>query len=204
MLARNPVHSALFLAADAGQRRGAVPAAGRRARRRDPDRRLRERDRRAVPVRDHAARRRPARVVRRAAAAFQRPAAIVLGVLLLVAGARARRPPLGHRRALDRAARSATPARRQRRDARDEPLHRLRLAVRDHRGAARDRGRRQRRARPPQRPAAGEPSADGRPAGERARDRASHDDHARPTTSRSRRCSSRSARSGCSSAATRS
>ena len=54
-------------AGHAGQHRGAVPPAARRARRRDPDRRLRERDRRAVPVRDHAARRRPARSARRRA-----------------------------------------------------------------------------------------------------------------------------------------
>ena len=46
--------------AHAGQRRGAVPPARGAARRRDPGGRVRERDRRAVPVRDHAARRRPA------------------------------------------------------------------------------------------------------------------------------------------------
>ena len=80
-------------------------------------------------------------------------AAIVLGVLVARRDPRARaRQPLGDRRALD-----ARRARHRRdsgnvRDARDEPVHRLRLGVRDHRGAARDRGRRQRRARPPQRP----------------------------------------------------
>ena len=52
-----------------------------------------------------------------------------------------------------RAAQLDAAAHRQRRDARQEPVHRLRLGVRDHRRAARDRGRRRRRARPPQRPA---------------------------------------------------
>ena len=55
-------------AAHAGQRRGVLPAADAALVAIDPDRRVRERDRRAVPVRDHAARRRPARDARRAAA----------------------------------------------------------------------------------------------------------------------------------------
>ena len=70
-------------AAHAGQRRGAVSPAERRARRRDPDRRLRERDRRAVPVRDHAARRRQARSPRRRRIRCSAPPAFVVGVLVL-------------------------------------------------------------------------------------------------------------------------
>ena len=89
---------------------------------------------------------------------FQRPVAIVLGVLLFVqivvlAGHHWATGAHSTRGTLDGA------AHRQRRDARDEPVHRLRLGVRDHRGAARDRGRRRRRARAPERPAA----ADARP-----------------------------------------
>ena len=83
---------------------------------------------------------------------FQRPVAIVLGVLLFVqivvlaghhwvTGAHSARGSARRR------------PHRQRRDAREEPVHRLRLGVRDHRGAARDRGGRRRRARAPQRPA---------------------------------------------------
>ena len=61
VLARNPVHSALFARRDARERRGVLPAAGRAAARGGAGHRLRRRDRRAVPVRDHAARRRPRR-----------------------------------------------------------------------------------------------------------------------------------------------
>ena len=81
---------------------------------------------------------------------FQRPVAIVLGVLMfaqvvVIAG---HHWATGAR--LDaRAARGR--ADRQRRDARPEPLHRLRLAVRDHGRAPRDRGRGRRHARPPER-----------------------------------------------------
>ena len=96
----------------------------------------------------------------------QRVAAIVLGVLALVGilvlvhgnrwvtGAHSTRGALGTARV------------GQRRDARQEPVHRLRLGVRDHGGAARDRGRRQRGARPPQRPPSRGRRADA-PPGER-------------------------------------
>ena len=89
---------------------------------------------------------------------FQRPVAIVLGVLLFlqivvlaghhwVTGAHSTRGALGTARAGNV------------QTAREEPLHRLRLGVRDHRGAARDRGRRRRRAGPAQRSAAGRAAA---------------------------------------------
>ena len=91
---------------------------------------------------------------------FQRPVAIVAGALLLVqvvaiaghhwaTGAHSTRGALG------------CAAAGQRRDARQESVHRLRVGVRDHRGAARDRGRRRRGARAAQRPA-GRRSAAGR------------------------------------------
>ena len=68
VLARNPVHSALFLVLTLVSVAVLFPRCRTRdARRGGPDRRLRERDRRAVPVRDHAARRRPARTARGAA-----------------------------------------------------------------------------------------------------------------------------------------
>ena len=69
------------------------------------------------------------------------------GIIVLV-------PATTGSRARTRPAARSTPRERQRRDARQEPVHRLRLGVRDHRGAARDRGRRRRRARPAQRPPA--------------------------------------------------
>ena len=126
------------------------------ARRRGPDHRLRGRDRRAVPVRDHAARRRPARVAATSRVRFQRPGRD-----------RARRdrcsprccsspattgPPAPHDRARRRSSGGALGGNVER--VARVPVHRLPLAVRDHRGAARDRGRRRRRARPAQRSAA--------------------------------------------------
>ena len=157
VLARNPVHSALFLVADA--RRASRCCSCSRTPQLVAAMQIvvyAERDRRAVPVRDHAARRRPARVAAttrcRSSAAPRSCSALVLLAEVLVP----RRPPLGHRRqapgARD-AIRGGTRARRQRRAGRPVPVHRLPLAVRDHRGAARDRGRRRGRARPPQRPA---------------------------------------------------
>ena len=87
---------------------------------------------------------------------FQRPAAIALGVILLgevlfLAG---------HQWATGKTADSlhtikggASRSRRQRRACRAGVVHRLPLALRDHLRAPRDRGRRWRGARPPQRPA---------------------------------------------------
>ena len=80
-------------------------------------------------------------------------------------------------------------------------VHRLPLAVRDHRGTARDRGRRRCGAGPPQRATAdrramarGATRAEPIDAASQSRP---HDDHARPTTWCSRPRSSRSARSAC-------
>ena len=95
VLARNPVHSALFLLLTLVSVAVLFLQQDADARRDHPDRRVRERDRRAVPVRDHAARRRPARVASTSRSPFQRPVAIVLGALLLVAGRRARRATTG-------------------------------------------------------------------------------------------------------------
>ena len=85
-----------------------------------PDHRLRQRDRRAVPVRDHAARRRPQRVARRAASV---PAPGRDRARRAAAGRdrRARRPRLGRPARSRRAARStsrSTARRRQRRTRR--------------------------------------------------------------------------------------
>ena len=80
VLARNPVHSALFLVVTLVSVAVLFLQQDADLARRGADRRVRRRDRRAVPVRDHAARRRPARVVRRPAA-VPAAAAIVLGVL---------------------------------------------------------------------------------------------------------------------------
>ena len=82
VLARNPVHSALSLVVDARQRGGALPAAGRPAARGGAGHRLRRRHRRAVPVRDHAARRRPRRHAARSARG-QRPPPSSLGLVLV-------------------------------------------------------------------------------------------------------------------------
>ncbi len=82
----------------AGQRRGAVHPAGRPAARRGAGDRLRRRHRRAVPVRDHAARRRPARHAAATRCKAQRLAAIVLGLVLRRRGPLPHRPPVGHRR----------------------------------------------------------------------------------------------------------
>jgi NADH:ubiquinone oxidoreductase subunit 6 (subunit J) len=95
---------------------------------------------------------------------FQRPVAIVLGVLMFVqivvlagtTGSPAR----------TRARRLAGARSGQRRDPGPEPLHRLRVGVRDHGGAARDRGGRRRRARAAQR-AASRPAGRALRAGDR-------------------------------------
>ena len=96
----------------AGQHRGALPPAGRRPRRRDPDHRVRERDRRVVPLRHHVARRRPHEALDDPHP-LQRAGRDRLGVLLLVGvlvlgratnGSRAR-TPRGRAR---RSARAAT------------------------------------------------------------------------------------------------
>ena len=109
VLARNPVHSALFLVVTlvsvavffVQQRR--APARG------GADHRLRRRDRRAVPVRDHAARRRPRGVARRirsstSARLRSRSASIVLAEVLFLAGHHwatgARRPATPRSRAV--------------------------------------------------------------------------------------------------------
>ena len=98
---RNPVHSALFLVLTLVSVAVLLPAAGRRAPRGGADHRLRGRDRRAVPVRDHAARRRPRGVARRPDPV---PAA---------RGARARCAPAG-RGARSSPATTGRPARRRR------------------------------------------------------------------------------------------
>ena len=108
VLARNPVHSALLPRHGAGRDRGDVPAPGRPARRRGAGHRLRGRDRRPLPLRDHAARRRPVASRCASRCRFQRPAAIVLGVIASGRGAVPRRPPLGDR-ARSRRARVSTP-----------------------------------------------------------------------------------------------
>ena len=65
---------------------------------------------------------------------FQRPVAIVLGVLLFVADHRARRARTGSPARTVRTQRRSTAARSGNvGSARDEPLHRFRLGVRDHR-----------------------------------------------------------------------
>ena len=157
VLARNPVHSALLARRHAGERRGAVHPAGRPAARRGAGDRLRRRHRRAVPVRDHAARRRPARA--RSRDPLQAPARrcasssalVLLAEVLFLTGHHWATGAHRRRRATRSAA--APRARQQRRTGRALAVHRLPLAVRDHRGAARARGRRLRRARPAQPPA---------------------------------------------------
>ena len=104
------------------------------------------------------------------------------------------RQPLGHGRALDARRRSTARGTGNVADARAEPVHRLHLGVRDHRGAARDRRRRRRRARPPQRPAPGAPTA--RREGDRRRDRGRRRSP-RPTTSSSPRPVHDRRASGC-------
>ena len=144
VLARNPVHSALL---PRRSRCSASPCCSSpqdaALPRRGAGDRLRRRDRRAVPVRDHAARRRPRRDLatsRSGASGRSRRSSLgVVGCSSQVVVAR--RPPLGHRRARRRAATlgdAATGGNVE--HARRAPVHRLRLAVRDHRGAARDRG----------------------------------------------------------------
>ena len=88
---------------------------------------------------------------------FQRPAAIVLGVDRARRGDLPRRPPVGHRRQ-ERSRRAdprppgGRPLQSQQHQARrTRALHRLPVAVRDHRRAARRRGGRQHRARPTER-----------------------------------------------------
>ena len=150
VLARNPVHSALVPRADArsasrccsSQQDAAAP------RRRAGDR-LRRRDRRAVPVRDHAARRRPARDARDEplAGPAHRPRSS-LGVLAARRRSSCSSPATAGSPARTRRAGALGPRRAGNVETLAESsVHRLRLGVRDHRGAARDRGRRRRRAR---------------------------------------------------------
>ena len=72
VLARNPVHSALLLVVTLVSVAVFFLHAGRRPARRGADHRLRRRDRRAVPVRDHAARRRPRGVASTSRCRYQR------------------------------------------------------------------------------------------------------------------------------------
>ena len=129
---------------------------------------------------------------------FQRPVAIGLGMLLLGAGHRARRQRLGHRRPFVDAAALEGPRTGNVETLARSAVHRLHLGVRDHRGAARDRGRRGRCARAPQRPAAAPAEAEataGR-AGERRGDRGLEITPAYYLILAAHRCS-RSAVSGC-------
>ena len=98
VLARNPVHSALFLVLTLVsvavlflQQDAQLVAAVQIVV-------YAERDRRAVPVRDHAARRRPARVARRPDAVPARRPRSCSACSLLAEVLVPRRPPLGHRR----------------------------------------------------------------------------------------------------------
>ena len=103
----------------------------------------RDRDRRVVPVRHHAAGVDRDEVARRRPAAT-RPATCVVGSLFVVDLRVSNRctEPLGHEYALGGGClRPATI--RQRRDVGEELVHRLRPGVRDDGGAVGDRGRRQ-------------------------------------------------------------
>ena len=208
VLARNPVHSRTVPAAHARQRRGAVPAAARA--RSSPRSRSSSTPSAIVVlfvfvitllgVDQHEPLDEPHPVPaargrhRRSARSCSRE----------IAGARARQP-LGHRRALDpRCARA--PRIGQRRDARDEPVHRLLLGVRDHRSPARDRGRRQ--ACSPAAAARAARAGPGSSTGRRSERRRRRDRASRTASppayylvARPRR-SSRSARSACSCAGT--
>ena len=68
VLSRNPVHSRALPRADAPERRGPLPAPGRAARRGRAGDRLRRCHRGALPLRDHAPGRRPARGAHRGVA----------------------------------------------------------------------------------------------------------------------------------------
>ena len=87
---------------------------------------------------------------------FQRPAAIALGVIVLGEIAVPRRSRVGHgqaRRLPPQHQGRCHRSRRQRGAGGAGAVHRLPLALRDHVGPARDRRRRRRAARPPERPA---------------------------------------------------